>query len=41
MKPEWETPSIESEPAFETLVQDCGFYPTTGNQECGFAPEMS
>ena len=34
MKRVWESPSIETESVYETLVADCGFLPTDTFQEC-------
>lgn len=34
MKRVWESPSIETESVYETLVGDCGFLPSDTFQEC-------
>ena len=42
MKKPWESPSIESESAFETLVSGCVMLPPpVGDQDCGGFPETS
>lgn len=41
MKRVWETPSIETESVYETLVADCGFLSTDNTQECQFQSDTS